>query len=136
MAGARARRVDWVRVARADEIPDGGFRTAFVSGTPVAVRRVRGEWFAIQNVCPHRGGPLGEGDLEGYSITCPMHAWTFDLRSGQHVANPVVRVKTFPVRVVDGWVEVGPAGAAREPAPAPPPAPREEKRGFWRFGRT
>lgn len=125
----------WVRIVRDDELGEGAFRTSFVSGTPVAVRRVNGQLYAIQNVCPHRGGPLGEGDLDGFALTCPLHAWTFDVRTGVHVANPVVRVKTFPVRVVDGWIEVGPPGASTTPVPSPPPAPPGEKKGFWRFGR-
>lgn len=125
---------EWVRISRAEDVPEQGFRTGFVSGMPIAVRRVGAEFFAIQNVCPHRGGPLGEGDAEGFALTCPLHGWTFDLRSGQHTLNPVVRVKTYPVRVSDGWVEVA-SGAAPPPEPPPAPDAAQARKPFWRFGR-
>ena len=54
----------------------------------------------LTGTCPHHGGPLGQGAVNGSSLTCPWHAWEFDCRTGEHDYNPAVRVATYPVQVI------------------------------------
>ena len=65
-----------------------------------AICNVGGRIHALAGACPHRGGPLGQGAINGADLTCPWHGWEFDCRTGVHDYNPAVQVATFPVRVV------------------------------------
>ena len=87
-----------VKVADAQEIGDGKAKIVRVEGLTLAVFRVKDEFFALENSCLHRGGPLGEGELEGYTVTCPWHGWTYDVRTGSFEVIPPLRVRTYPVR--------------------------------------
>jgi nitrite reductase/ring-hydroxylating ferredoxin subunit len=89
-----------VPIANVSEIPPGGLVRA-VAGRKIAVFRVDANYFAIDNTCPHRGGPLGEGTVSGATVTCPWHGWRFDLASGQCQSNGGVPVQTFPI-VIEG----------------------------------
>ena len=88
-----------VRVARASEIPQGAARVVVVQGHPVALFHVDGSFYALSHVCLHRGGPIGEGSVDGTVVTCPMHGWEYDLRTGKNLANPVARLRTYAVRI-------------------------------------
>jgi nitrite reductase (NADH) small subunit len=70
-----------------------------VEGRTLAVFNVKGTLYAIDNTCLHRGGPLGEGDLEGEIVVCPWHAWRWDVTTGCNANNPAVKVACYPVRV-------------------------------------
>lgn len=73
----------FVKVATRDQIPPGGSK--FVMGPfekPMALFHVDGECYALNFICPHQGGPLGDGTLDGYLLTCPWHDWSFDVRTG------------------------------------------------------
>ena len=94
----------WVRVGDEGQIKRGGCRVVQAAGRSVAVFNVDGELCAIDNTCPHQGGPLGEGDLEGDVITCPWHEWSYSVRTGAAVATPAV--ETFDVRARAGGIEV------------------------------
>ena len=76
---------------------------------------LRGQVYALDNACAHRGGPLGEGDLEGSVVMCPWHAWRWDVTTGANVNNPAVKVACFPVTVTGGevFVEVTPFSGGR-----------------------
>lgn len=105
-------------VARADEISDGSRTVVEVGGREVGVFKVRGEFFALLNRCPHLGGPLCKGQLlnpvvssgpgdvrmgEDDLITCPWHGWEFDIRTGRSYCNPEhLRSRRFPVGVEPG----------------------------------
>jgi nitrite reductase/ring-hydroxylating ferredoxin subunit len=95
-----------VRVASAAEVPPGEGRVAEVGGQTLAVFNVDGQFYAIANACLHRGGPLGEGELEGPVVTCPWHAWRWDVTSGANVNNPAIKVACFPVSVDNGQIFV------------------------------
>lgn len=97
----------FVRVVRAGEIPPGSGRVAVVQGHPVALFNVGGTFYAVSNVCLHRGGPIGEGTLDGAVVTCPLHGWEYDVRTGTNLANPAACLRTFPVRVDGDEVWVG-----------------------------
>lgn len=89
----------FVKVARRDEIPDGGGKTIEVGGRKIALFNSGGNFYAIDNTCRHRGGPLGEGDVFGNTVVCPWHGWEYDITTGQSVDDPSVKVACFAVRV-------------------------------------
>jgi nitrite reductase/ring-hydroxylating ferredoxin subunit len=91
-----------VKVAMASEIPPGEGR---VVGT-LALFNVEGRFYALDNACLHRGGPLGEGDLEGTVVRCPWHAWRWDVTTGANANNPAVKMPCYAVTVEDGAVVV------------------------------
>ena len=91
-----------VRVADVDDVPVGQGRVVEAQGKDLALFNVDGTFYAIDNACPHRGGPLGEGDLEGRFVSCPWHAWRWDVTTGANANNPAVKVACFPVAVEDG----------------------------------
>lgn len=91
-----------VRVGSAAEVPSGEGRVLDADGLTLAIFNVAGTFYAIDNACPHRGGPLGDGDVDGTLVSCPWHAWRFDVTTGGNANNPAVRVPCFPVIVEGG----------------------------------
>lgn len=90
---------EWIDAGPRSELPPGT-RKLFVAGpAEVALFNVEGRLFAIDNVCPHRGGPLSEGDLVGFTLHCPLHAWPFDLRSGRCTDFEAAKVRVHEVRL-------------------------------------
>jgi len=89
----------FVRAAKKQEVPPGTIREYALDGKVVALANCAGKLCAINNVCLHRGGPLGEGELNGQIVTCPWHGWQYDATTGKLVNNPAVGVETFPVEV-------------------------------------
>ena len=89
----------WTRIASASECPPGEARELVVGDRIVALYNVQGQFYALDGICPHQGGPLGQGSLDGCIVTCPWHGWRFDVRSGQHQTNQSVKHKTFPVKL-------------------------------------
>jgi len=96
----------WVRIAEVNDCPSGSARELVAEDRLVALYNVDGEFFALDGVCPHQGGPLGKGTLCGAVVTCPWHGWQFDVTTGQHQLSPSVRQPTFPVKVEEGGVYV------------------------------
>jgi len=78
-----------------------------VDGRVIAVFRTEGEYFAIDDACPHKGAPLADGVVYDKSVTCTWHGWRFSLESGCWMDSPRTRVATYPVRVTGEIVEVG-----------------------------
>ncbi len=99
----------FLRAAKKDEIPDGSIREFQVNGTTIALANVGGQFYALNNTCLHRGGPLGQGELEDSVVTCPWHGWQYDVTSGKVTANPTVGVETYKVEVrgEDVFVDCG-----------------------------
>jgi NAD(P)H-dependent nitrite reductase small subunit len=95
-----------VSVAKADEIPPGSGKVVEVGGKTLAVFNVDGNFYAIDNTCLHRGGPLGEGILEEKVVTCPWHGWEYDVTTGQNTFNPAIKVESYKVSVQDGEIKV------------------------------
>lgn len=97
----------WIKVGRDDEVAEGHARVVVADGQRIALARVEGKLFAMEDRCSHDGGPLGEGELFGPLLECPRHGARFDVKTGQPVTLPaVLPVKTFPVQVKDGDVLV------------------------------
>lgn len=93
------------RCGRADEIPPGGTKVVQVREHVVAIFNLEGTLHAIENACPHQGGPLGEGYLEGDGVvSCPWHGWTFDVRTGVSPIDPDMKVRRYPVKVEAGEI--------------------------------
>jgi nitrite reductase/ring-hydroxylating ferredoxin subunit len=88
-----------VKVAEVGELAEGEGRVVEAEGRTLALFNVAGTFYALDNACPHRGGPLGEGDLEGRIVSCPWHAWRWDVTTGHNANNPAVRTPCYPVRV-------------------------------------
>jgi 3-phenylpropionate/trans-cinnamate dioxygenase ferredoxin subunit len=100
--------LEFLTVARLDELPEGGRLLLDVGDLAIAVFRIAGRTFAIDDVCTHDDGPLGEGEIDGESIECPRHGARFDLATGKATGLPaVVDIASYPVRVVDGQIQVG-----------------------------
>jgi 3-phenylpropionate/trans-cinnamate dioxygenase ferredoxin subunit len=100
--------VDFVPVAAEDEVPNGERIFVEVDEYNIVVFNIAGEFFAIGDVCSHDDGPVGEGDLEDHEIICPRHGARFDVRTGKVLSLPaVIDIPAYPVRVVDGQIEVG-----------------------------
>lgn len=97
---------EWVRVASADEIPVGTGKELAASNRVIALYNVDGQFHALDGVCPHAGGPLGQGTLDGNVVTCPWHGWQFNVTSGQHCLNASLQHTSFPVKVDNGIVYV------------------------------
>jgi nitrite reductase (NADH) small subunit len=90
---------NWLRVASLSECPPGAVLECVAGDRVVALCNVEGKLFALDGVCPHQGGPLGEGELVGTVLMCPWHGWQFDVCTGQHQLNRRLRQPQFPVRV-------------------------------------
>lgn len=88
-----------MRIAGRDEIPPGSCKTVEVDGKTVVVYNVDGNFYATTNTCAHQGGPLGDGLLNGKHITCPWHAWEFDVTTGEAPFDPGVKIDCYPVRL-------------------------------------
>jgi nitrite reductase (NADH) small subunit len=89
-----------VRVASVDEIPAGGGKTVEVEDRMLAVFNVgAGRYHAASALCPHEGGPLAEGVLQGDAVLCPWHCFDFDLRTGACLVEPDLSIAVYPVRV-------------------------------------
>jgi NAD(P)H-dependent nitrite reductase small subunit len=96
------------------DLPPGASLAVRVCDASVALFNVAGSVYATDNICPHAGGPLARGVLggsDGAIVACPLHGWRFDVRTGLSPYLRGERLCTFPVRVVDGAIEVGVADA-------------------------
>ena len=98
---------DYVKVAKTNEIEPGKARLFDVKGKPIALFNVDGKFFAVDNTCTHKGGPLAEGIISGHEVTCPWHGARFDVRTGEVVGPPAQKaVARYAVRVTGTDVEV------------------------------
>jgi nitrite reductase (NADH) small subunit len=97
---------EFVRALALSELAPGQCAEASVGGKPVALYNVAGVIYATSNTCLHRGGPLGQGMLDGQAVLCPWHAWSWDVTTGENTANPELKIQTYPVKVEDGQVLV------------------------------
>jgi nitrite reductase (NADH) small subunit len=101
---------NFVTVAKVGAIPEGEGRSFQVGERLVAVFLQRGEYHAIDDLCPHMGASLGSGYLDNDGIVvCPWHAWRFCIRDGKWADNPRLSVDTFEVRVLGDDIQVRPA---------------------------
>ena len=106
-------KVSWISVAQVDDLPEGRVKTVTARTTTLCLVHFEGQWAAMDNHCPHQGGPLGEGSIEkGVNdacwIRCPWHGWDFDpLKGTAPGGHADSGQKIYPVRITDGEVFVG-----------------------------
>ena len=89
----------FVLAAKIADVPVGAVHEFQVAGKAVALANVGGKFFAISNTCLHRGGPLGEGSLQGKTVTCPWHGWEYDVTTGKLLQNPSMGVACYATEV-------------------------------------
>ena len=90
---------DFVKVCKKSDLSEGRGRIVDVNGKPVAIFNVDGNFCAISDTCMHRGGPLGEGELDGKIVVCPWHGWRYDVTTGVNELNPSISVQKYQVKV-------------------------------------
>lgn len=93
-------------VAKVTELAPGKAKVVSAGGRQMALFNVGGRFYATANICLHRQGPLGEGDLDGPVVTCPLHGWTYDVATGVNRENPRLKVATFPTKVEGDQVSI------------------------------
>lgn len=90
---------DYVKVASMGDLHENESKVVTVNGTEVALIKIGANVCAVRNVCPHKGGPLGEGEIQGSILTCPWHGWEFDLADGgKCTMNEMIEAKMYPVK--------------------------------------
>lgn len=96
----------WQYLAKVDDVPEGTGTELVVEGTLIALFHADGQFYALDGVCPHAGGPLGKGSLAGHVVTCPWHGWQFDVSTGQHCLNPNLHHRTFPLKMKNDEIHI------------------------------
>lgn len=101
-------KLEFVEIAPVSELPNGERLFLEIGEKAIVIFNIADQLFAIGDVCSHDDGPVGEGDIEGYNITCPRHGAEFDIRTGKAVQLPaVVDIPAYPVQVKDGMIFLG-----------------------------
>jgi nitrite reductase (NADH) small subunit len=94
---------DFIAIGTVDDIPARGARCIRTpQGTIAVFRTASGEVFATDDRCPHKGGPLSQGIVHGRAVTCPLHNWVISLEDGCAQGADQGKVRTYPIRNVDG----------------------------------
>jgi 3-phenylpropionate/trans-cinnamate dioxygenase ferredoxin component len=97
---------EFVKVASLSELAPGTAKAVEVAGTAIALFNVDGTVFALDNTCLHQGGPLGEGMLDGEVVMCPWHMWEYNVRTGEKIGEPSLKVRRYEVQVENGDIKV------------------------------
>ena len=96
-----------VTVGRVEDVPSGrGATVELNNGTELALYNVGGEFFAMENFCPHKGAPLADGQLCGHTVECDWHGWRFDVRTGQCLTRAGSSIESYEVITEDGWIKI------------------------------
>ncbi len=107
----------WTDIGALDQIPRRGARVVRLAQGCVAVfRTAEDQAFALEDRCPHKGGPLSQGIVHGKAVTCPLHNWVLSLETGEAQGADVGRAATFPLRVEAGRVLIDLSALADRPA--------------------
>lgn len=96
---------DCTKLGLVSDIPEG--KSIIVEGPEglqIALFKLNGEVFALDNACPHMGGPLGKGCIEHGAVTCPWHGWQFDIQTGYCENMPGENARKIPIHVEDGVI--------------------------------
>ena len=90
---------EWITVAKAKDVADGAMVEVDLDGKAIAIANVGGSFYAVAGECPHQGGPIAEGELEGSIVTCPWHNFRFDITNGRTLDPPIGNCAKYQVRV-------------------------------------
>jgi nitrite reductase (NADH) small subunit len=95
---------DWIRIAPCEDLPLREGRTVILDGRQIAIFNLGDRFLAVDNQCPHKGGPLADGIVSGGSVVCPLHAWKVDLATGcvERPSDAGRCIRTYDVRVDNG----------------------------------
>ncbi len=96
----------WHTLCKVADCPPGACREVVAGDRIVALFNVDGELHALDGVCPHQGGPLGKGNLQGHVVTCPWHGWQFDVRNGEFQLRKSLVQPKLNLRTIDDVVQV------------------------------
>ena len=99
-------KVKYIKVLKCDDLEIGKSAIIEVGDKELALFNYKGDYYAIDNVCPHRGAPLGEGRIEEGILICPNHEWRFELKSGWCPQNPELSTEVYPIKVHEGKIYV------------------------------
>ncbi|MFQ1700383.1 nitrite reductase small subunit NirD [Loktanella agnita] len=100
---------DWRDIGALDDIPRQGARVVKTTAGCVAVfRSLDDQVFALEDRCPHKGGPLSEGIVHGHKVTCPLHNWVFDMNNGSAQGADSGQVRTYPLKITEGRILLAP----------------------------
>ncbi len=98
---------EWMDVAAVSDFPSGSFRMVTAGDMSILVVNLNGRFYAVENICTHEYAQLSEGKLQGDHVICPLHGAHFSVVTGEALTAPAYEnLRTFPVRVANGWVEV------------------------------
>ena len=88
----------FVKVAALSSLPPGSVTEVTLGENSYAICNVNGELHALDGICPHAGGPLGQGNVQDNMVICPWHEWAYDCRTGENDFDPAVKLDLFPVK--------------------------------------
>jgi nitrite reductase (NADH) small subunit len=96
-----------ITVGRVEDVPAGrGATVELMDGTELALYNIDGEFYAIENFCPHKGAPLADGNLCGHTVECDWHGWRFDVKTGHCLTTPSGNLETFEVVIEEGMIKI------------------------------
>jgi len=98
--------MNFVKASTLSDLKPGQCKAVEIGGKTIALFNVDGTVYALDNTCLHQGGPLGEGILEKDIVTCPWHMWEYNVRTGEHLGDPPLKVETYPVQVEGNDIKV------------------------------
>lgn len=98
--------MDWHTLLSTNEISEGGVKEVFAEGNILVLAMVDDNYFVMDGICAHQGGPLGKGKLDGCRLTCPWHGWQYDIQSGKQLLSEVIAQKTYRTRVLNDTIQV------------------------------
>ena len=102
------KKCEFIQIGASEELGNGQRLFVEIDDLVIVIFNIAGELFAIQDVCSHDDGPLGDGELEAYNVSCPRHGANFDVRTGKAISLPaIVDIPAYPVRIVAGQIELG-----------------------------
>src|SRR5581483_1794891 len=98
---------EFVKLTTQSELPPEGEAREFAFGDKtICIANINGEITAMDNVCLHRGGPIGQGVIEGNKVVCPWHGWEWDAKSGEASHNPKAKLAIYNLEIKDGEVRI------------------------------
>lgn len=90
---------EWTKIAKTSEVTEGEGKCVEIGNRQIALFKVGDQFYAIDNICAHQGGPLAKGSIENGVVMCPWHGWEFDVRTGESPSMPRASVSCFPIKV-------------------------------------
>ena len=87
------------KIASKRELGPGSGKIVVLDDKPIALFNIGGNYFALDNTCPHRGGSLGDGEVDGEIVTCPWHGWNFNVETGEDANNPSLCLTKYDIKV-------------------------------------